>query len=427
MRQSLVRAATSVWLIMLVAFLLRLLYFLLMSHLIPRMVLAEVPFQNEVGNVASALAHGQGFCCLFRQPTGPTAWLAPIYPLLVAGIFKLFGIFTLQSFAAAVLLNCIFSATAAMPLFFVGKRIGGLVTAAVAGWIWAIFPSGIILPFEWIWDTSLSVLLAAGLLWATLALENSSKRRDFALYALLWAASLLTNPALGAVLPFLIGWLIYRQRASLRHVVASCALTLAVIILCCLPWTARNYLHFHRFIPLRSNFPYEFWSGNNEIFDEHSHAVNRITRYEQVHLYAQLGENAFLDEKRDEAIRFVLSHPALYASLFGRRMVATWLGTGSPWLDFANTDSLLARFLIGWNAVALLGMLAGLVRLYLRSLVNFVPIAAFPVVFPLTFYIAHTSLRHRHPCDPIVALLVAVAIARSQLEIAKNGVEFRNS
>lgn len=410
MRKKLVRVVTSVWLIALVAFVLRVAYFLYMSHLIPRTVLAEVPFQNEVGNVAASLAHGQGFCCLFRQPTGPTAWLAPVYPLLVAGVFKLFGIFTLQSFATAVLLNCFFSATSTIPLFFAGKRMGGLAIAAVAGWIWAIFPSGILLPFQWIWDTSLSVLLAAGLLWATLALENSSKRRDFILYGLLWAGSLLTNPALGSVLPFLIGWLIYRRRASLRQISSLCGLTLAIVILCCLPWTARNYVHFHRFIPLRSNFPYEFWSGNNEIFDEHSRAVNRITRYEQVHLYAQLGENAFLEQKKEEAVRFVRTHPALYAQLFGRRVVATWLGTGSPWQDFVNTNSLLARFLIGWNAVALVAMLAGLVRLFLLRRVYLVPIAAFPIVFPLTFYIAHTSLRHRHPCDPIVGLLIALAI-----------------
>jgi len=411
MRRTFVRVATSVWFIALVALLLRVAYFLYMSHLIPAKVLAEVPFQNEVGNVASALARGQGFCCLFRQATGPTAWLAPIYPLVLAGIFKTFEIFTLRAFDAAVMLNCICSAAATIPLFFATKRIAGLFTASIAGWVWATFPSGILLPFDWIWDTSVSVLLAAVLLWATLKLEDSSNWRDFVLYGLLWAFTLLTNPALGAVLPFLIGWLIYRQRAHLRTVVRLSALALAIAVACCVPWTTRNYVHFHRLIPLRSNFPYEFWSGNNEIFDEHSRSVNRISRYEQIHLYSQLGENAFLDQKREEAIRFVRAHPALYAELFGSRIVATWLGTASPWDDFVRTDSVLARFVLGWSGVALVLMLAGLVRLYFQKRFYFVPIAAFPIIFPLTFYIAHTTLRHRHPCDPIVALLIAVAIS----------------
>jgi 2-keto-4-pentenoate hydratase len=37
------------------------------------------------------------------------------------------------------------------------------------------------------------------------------------------------------------------------------------------------------------------------------------------------------------------------------------------------------------------------------------------MVFPITFYIAHTSLRHRHPCDPIIALLVAIALLGGRL------------
>jgi hypothetical protein len=419
MRRGFIRVATSVWFIALVALLLRVAYFLYMSHLIPGTVLAEVPFQNEVGNVASALARGQGFCCLFRQATGPTAWLAPIYPLMLAGIFKTFGIFTLRAFNAAVMLNCICSAAATIPLFFATKRIAGLFTASIAGWVWATFPSGILLPFDWIWDTSVSVLLAAVLLWATLKLEDSSNWHDFVLYGLLWAFTLLTNPALGAVLPFLIGWLIYRQRAHLRTVVRLSALALAIAVACCVPWNARNYVHFHRLIPLRANFPYEFWSGNNEIFDEHSRSVNRISRYEQIHLYAQLGENAFLDQKREESIRFVRGHPALYAKLFGSRIVATWLGTASPWDDFFHTDSVLARFVLGWSGVALVLMLAGLVRLYFQKRFYFVPIAAFPIIFPVTFYIAHTTLRHRHPCDPIVALLIAVAISGTRDEPPK--------
>jgi predicted neutral ceramidase superfamily lipid hydrolase len=138
--------------------------------------------------------------------------------------------------------------------------------------------------------------------------------------------------------------------------------------------------------------------------------VNRITRYEQTHLYAKLGENAFMDDKWEKARAFVLAHPALYAQLFGRRIVATWLATESPWRDFLRTDSPLVRFLLLWNALTVLGTAVGLASVYLHQRIYLVPLAAFPLVFPVTFYIAHTSLRHRHPCDPILALLMALAI-----------------
>jgi Dolichyl-phosphate-mannose-protein mannosyltransferase len=421
MRKKIFDLAKSPWMIAAVALALRVAYVAYMAHLIPTAVLAAVPFQNEVGNVAAAVAHGDGFCCLFRQPTGPTAWLSPVYPLLVAAIFKCFGTFTLKSFYAAVSLNCISSALATVPLFYGAKRITGSATAALAGWIWAIFPAGIMLPFEWIWDTSLSVLLAAALLWATVKLKSDPCWQDCGWYGLLWGVSLLTNPTLGAVLPFLLGWLIYQRRGNLPQQIRLARVTLGAALLVCAPWTIRNAVQFHRLIPLRSNFPYEFWSGNNEIFDQHSREVNRITRYEQVHLYAELGENEFLEEKTQSALQFVHTHPALYTRLFAQRIVATWLGTASPIEDFQRTDSLLVRFLLSWNAFALIGAAAGMVRLYRKGRAYFLPVVAYPLFFPLAFYIAHTTLRHRHPCDPIVALLIAIAVtgvaARDEAEL----------
>jgi hypothetical protein len=411
MGTKLLGLAKSPWTIAVVALALRVAYVVYMAHLIPATVLAAVPFQNEVGNVAAAIARGNGFCCLFRQPTGPTAWLSPVYPLLVAGIFKCFGTFTLKSFYATVLLNCVCSSLAGLPLFYAGKQIAGAITAALAGWIWAIFPAGILLPFEWIWDTSLSVLLAAALLWATIKLKSGWSWRDYSLYGLLWGVSLLTNPALGAVLPFLVGWLIYQKRGNRLQQIQLACVTLGTALLVCAPWTIRNAVQFHRLIPLRSNFPYEFWSGNNEIFDVHSREVNRITRYEQVHLYAELGENEFLRQKMQNALDFVRRHPAEYARLFEQRIVATWLGTASPIEDFEHTDSRLARFLLAWNAFALVGTVVGMTKLYGQRRYYFLPVVAYPLFFPLTFYIAHTTLRHRHPCDPIVALLIAIAMA----------------
>lgn len=410
MRERFIALLRSPWFIALVALLLRTAWLFYKASVVPAEVLAAVPFQNEVGNVSSSLASGQGFCCLFRQPTGPTAWLSPVYPLLVAGIFKLLGTFTLRSFYAAVMMNCIFSALACFPLFHAGERIAGKSTAALATWLWAFFPAGIILPYAWIWDSSLSALLAAALLWASLCLADSPRPLHFTLYGFLWGISLLTNPSLGALLPFLLPWVFYRHREASSQKLRLLLVTVAAILVTCLPWTIRNYLQFHRFVPLRSNFAYEFWSGNNEIFDEHSREVNRITRYEQTHLYARLGENAFLDDKWQKAKFFVSAHPSLYAKLCTRRIIATWLGTDSPWQDFLHADSLLARSLLLWNAITLVGMIAGLLRLYRRRRPYFFPVAVFPLVFPLAFYLAHTSLRHRHPCDPILALLLAVAI-----------------
>lgn len=399
----------SPWFICGAAFLFRLAFFLYEAYRVPAEALAVVPFQNEVGSVAAALARGEGFCCLFGQPTGPTAWLAPVYPLFLAGIFKVFGIFGAASFYAAGLFNCVFSALACLPLFHAALRIGNRATAALGGWLWAVFPSGILIPFEWIWDSSLSALLAAALLWATFLLAEAPQQRNFICYGLFWGLCLLANPALGALLPFFLLWIYFRLPSPRFAGVQNVLLAACLAALVCVPWTMRNAVRFHRLIPIRSDYPFELWMGNNPIYDERSREVNRITRYEQVHLYTQLGENTFLEQKGRAAAAFLRLHPALCAKLAGRRAIAWWLGTPKPWQDFQRTDSTLVRFLFFANAATLLGTLAGLLVLWLRKSPHLLPVAVYPLVFPLAYYVTQVSLRLRHPCDPILALLVAVA------------------
>lgn len=399
----------SPWAIFAAALLLRVVFVFYEGHHVPAEALAAVPFQNEVGSVAAALAQGKGFCCLFQQPTGPTAWIAPVYPFFLSAIFRLFGAFTIASFYAAALFNCLFSALACVPLFRVGERIGNRATGVAAACLWAVFPSAILIPFEWIWDASLSALLAISLLWFTFLLADRPCRRNFALYGLFWGFGLLTNPALGAALPFFLAWLLLRMRSQGKKCVMEAALSLALAALVCVPWIIRNAVAFHRFIPVRSDLPFELWMGNNPIYDEHSRAINRITRYEQVHLYAQLGEAAFLDEKGKAAMGFIRSHPALCLKLAGRRAVALWLGTPAPWRDFQRADSSFVRFLFIWNLLTALGAATGLVILIFDRREFFWPLAAFPLAFPLVYYFTQESLRLRHPCDPALALLMVVA------------------
>jgi len=436
MREKTFRLLQSPWFIASVAFVLRLAWLFYKVRTIPSEALATVPFQNEVGNVAYALSTGHGFCCLFRQPTGPTAWLAPVYPVLVAVIFKLLGAFSFRAFCASVILNSLASALTCFPLFYSAERIAGKSTASLATWFWAISPIAIVLPYAWIWDSALSSFLAAALLWATLRVTESLSFRDYAVYGLLWGASLLTNPALAALLPFLLAWLLLHRptKENARYEPAKqngyhpearfwpkdlnlirttqlrlVLLSIAILLATCLPWTIRNYSYFHRFIPLRSNLPYEFWSGNNEIFDANSRAINRITRYEQTTLYGHEGETAFLNEKWQAAKSFVRTHPQLYAELCAQRLVTTWFGTDSPAHDFLHTNDELGKSLLIWNAASLAALLVGLLRLYVRERPYLFPLAVFPAIFPITFYLTHTSLRHRHPIDPAICLLMAIA------------------
>ena len=412
------KAFTSLALILLVAFGARVAFAWDQERKIPATALATEPFAQETGNIGYSLASGKGFSNPFRRETGPTAWLTPVYPLLVAATFKLFGVFTVASFFFLVFLNVLFSTAVCVPIFHVGKRIAGLAVGATAAWLWALFPGAIMVPFEWIWDTSLSALLAATILLATLELADSNRVRDWCGYGLLWGFTLMTNPSLGSLLPFLLGWAAYRARrrgattpstGSVPWLKRS-ALALGLAILCCVPWTVRNFVVFYRLVPLRSNFPLELYIGNNENYDDkHARFPGPITKDRETVRYFRMSETQFMDEERHKAINFIVSHPRVELILFGDRVAAFWTGLPNALQNFLGTDSWLVRALMLCAVLSGMGAFAGIAVLIRRRSAYTVPLAAYPVVFPFLYYVTHTSLRYRHPIDPVLLLLTAIA------------------
>ena len=70
-------------------------------------------FGWEMGRIGRALATGYGFSDPFDGHTGPTAWNPPLYPLLIGGVFKVFGVYTKLSAWVILAINSIFSAATA--------------------------------------------------------------------------------------------------------------------------------------------------------------------------------------------------------------------------------------------------------------------------------------------------------------------------
>ena len=288
-------AATFLPLILIVALGIRLAFIWDYQASTPHRTLSALPFLFESGNIAYSLASGHGFGSPFRIDTGPTAWMTPLYPLILSAIMRLFGIYTFQSWVAAVLMNAGFSTLACVPLYYAGKRIGGTGLGAAAAWLWAIFPNAILLSFQSLWDTSLSALLGATVIWATLKLADTTSDRAWTLYGLLWGAVLMANAAVLSLFPLLLGWAAWRSRA---HAVRNIALACGMVILCCIPWTIRNYRVFHAFIPLRSTLGLQLFVGNNA--DAHvvwlgeQHPIHDNSERDR---YVQMGEIAYMAEK----------------------------------------------------------------------------------------------------------------------------------
>ena len=412
MLRRLSNIAQSLWAIIFVALAVRLYFLYTFQRDHARQAVSVIPFLFEVGNIARSLALGHGFGSPFHVDSGPTAWMTPLFPMFLALIFRVFGTYTFHAWLAVVLFNISCCAAVTIPLFFVGQRIGGRSVAVAAAWLWAIFPNAILLPVESMWDASFSALLAITILWATLALEDSPRPRDWCAYGLLWGLTLMTNATLGALLPFLLGWLAYRAHRKAAPWFANAAATILIVFLCCVPWTIRNYRVFHTFVPLRSVMGLQLWLGNNDrtqdIFRGDLHPIYNSD--ERAH-YIELGELSYMEEKKQQAIDYILDHPAREAHLIFRRFVAIWSGgTPFPLKDFLESGSWWFRYVLTFNLFVALGALAGIILLFKQRNPYTFPAAVFPFIYPCAFYLTLAIPRYRLPIDPIVMLLTAAAL-----------------
>ena len=74
-------------------------------------------------------------------------------------------------------------------------------------------------------------------------------------------------------------------------------------------------------------------------------------------------------------------------------------------------DSPLVRLVLISNTLAAMGALCGIVALLRWRNRHAFPLAGVVLVYPVIYYVTHASLRYRHPIDPVVLLLSAVAVA----------------
>lgn len=416
--QRLKGITTSLFLILVVALVLRVGFAWNYASHNPRQALSVIPFMFESGNIAASIAKGNGFSSPFRVDTGPTAWMAPVYPLLLAGIFRIFGTYTFNAYVAAAGLNILFSTLTCIPIFFAGKRVAGLGVGAGAAWLWAVFPNAIQIPAESMWDACLAALLAATILWATLALAESHRLRDWCAYGLLWGIALMTNPTLASLLPFLLAWMAWRaykqqKPARARTILAGPLLAIAIAALCCVPWTIRNYKVFHQFVPLRSILGLQLSMGNNadakDFWLGEGHPIHDAAERDK---YIEMGEMAYMQEKQHEAVDYITSHPRRELHLIRVRFVSFWAGGAThPVRDFLLVHSLYFRGVLLFNIFAAIGALAGIVALVWKRNPYAFPLAVFPIIFPWAYYLTLSLPRYRLPIDPAVMLLTAFAVA----------------
>src|ERR1700734_3022713 len=241
------------WLVFWAAFTVRVLYITLAHPYRIKPVDHPLPFGQEMGRIARALATGYGFSSPFRGHTGPPAWVGPPFPLLLGGVFKLFGVFTPLSAWVILTLNSLFSALTVSAIWEIAALCFNQKVARWSAWIWALYPAAMQYAVRWVWDTSLTTFLFSWVLVVTLRLRSGATLGRWALLGLLWGLTGLSNPALLIFLPACGLWILAGTSGWKRQI--SGVLLAAVLFTACIgPRIWRNWQVFHHLVPARGNF-----------------------------------------------------------------------------------------------------------------------------------------------------------------------------
>src|ERR1017187_800394 len=157
-------------------FLIRVLYVTLAHTYRIRVAEDHFQFGWEAGRIARALVTGYGysdpFANAFLAHTGPTAWLPPCYPLLLAGIFRLFGVYTHTSAWVLFTLQFAFSAATALATYQIAARCFSRRVALWSAWIWALYPAAMQYAVRWPWETTISTALFSFMLALSLRMRG---------------------------------------------------------------------------------------------------------------------------------------------------------------------------------------------------------------------------------------------------------------
>ena len=368
-----------------------------------------------VGDAADYLRNGYVLDAFDRFPTTAigapetaTALRPPAYPLVMAGVFKVFGF----HLTPVRLLGALLGTLTVWLVFDIARRVFDDRTALIAAAIAAIFP-----PLVWLSASLLSenlflplVLAAAACL---LRVRGSPRATWWALAAggLLGAAVMTRGNGILLAIPMVVATL---PRA--RPTIAA-ALALLVVLV---PWTVRNAGEFDRFLPLGTQSGYTLAGAYNSSAEKPDRFQAAWRNPETTPDYAPLFHKPGIDEGdldaalRHDARRFATDHPGYVLTVLRLNALRLLdLGPGHTFVSGVSyTEMAIPR---AWRWSLRVGLyltlalaLAGAV-LVIRDRRGPLWLWLFPLLLFASVVVVLGAPRYRAPVDPFLVMLAAYA------------------
>ena len=255
------RSKQLLTLILLAAILVRLLIALYMGDQVT--VLPGIHDQVSYDALARSLLAGRGYTFSknwypFTPANTPTAHWSFIYPLYLAGMYSITGYHPL---AARIVQGVVGGALICFLVYRIGRRVVDEDTGLVGAGLAAIYGYFVYYNVALMTETFFIVFVLFSL-YLSLELKERPTVTRWILLGLALGMAALFRQTILLFVPFLLLWLLFEAR---KREVRWWHFTLPIVVIALLiaPWTVRNYLIYHQFLPLNSNAGYAFYASNN--------------------------------------------------------------------------------------------------------------------------------------------------------------------
>jgi len=370
--------------------------------------------------VAWNLARGAGFSLEGAGGLYPTAFIPPLLPWITSLLYRAVG----HDYYAAVLLGCVVGSLAPLLLAAFATRMFGSSVGRLAGWLAVVHPLLVFFCGHLLTETPFTVMLLLALLLSAEWVKTPRSGRAFGT-GIAWGLAALTRPT-ALALPVLVAawaWVPLGFALPARSRLRQIALLLLGLGLTVGPWTLRNALALHAFVPVTTGAGRALLDGNNpEVWGDPEQRGGATSTFWDDHArteYRGLSETEVDRRARARAVAFLREHvsewPAMAAAKaarFWRLSADTGPTPGERWVALPLRDLVRALDPLFLWSVAILPLALWGIGLSLRGPRRWFQSLSLWVLLYFTWLgmVFFGSLRMRVPIEPLVVLFAAAGL-----------------
>jgi 4-amino-4-deoxy-L-arabinose transferase-like glycosyltransferase len=378
--------------------------------------------EPDYHRLAASVAAGEGL----TSPLGePTAARPPLYPIILGGVYRVFGDDPDVARAFQVLLGIV----AVWLTYILARRLATPGGALLAALLAATNPA-LIYMSALIMSENIYILAILGVLLLLVRdarhVQRPATVSRYALVGALSGGAYLARPQMLFFAAFVGAAVLWTRALSWRGRLARVLVLAVAAAVVVAPWIVRNHEHFSAFLPSTTHGGITFYESNNELIPTNPDfkGIVVIPR-KTVPGWDELKDLPEVEYNRrafSMGFEFLRTHPGLSARMAWWKFLRFWRfdagievpdrflaklpgGPGGGAATFVRTVDLGAVY--WWVIIPL--FVVGLLASW-KARRRYVLLYGVVVAHTVVALIFHGSIRARSPVEPVIVILAAVAV-----------------